>query len=108
MSYGSLLIHACTISRPVRVAGSNARKITYEIIATGVSCRFAPLDAATKQTILGRIPNAVHRVFFDAGTNIRDNDVLTRSEIDYTAREVIEYPGMSGADHIECIAELKI
>lgn len=100
----SLLIHSVTILRPVRSMATGTRQpiVTETVQATGVRVRIEPLSGSVRETVLGRLPEATHRLFTNR-QDIKVNDVIQRGTQKYLVREAGDFFD----HHLEAILEQK-
>ena len=103
---GSLLIHAVTLTRPVRsyATGTKQPIVTETQQATGIRVRLEPLSGRLQETVLGRIPSATHRLFTNR-LDVKANDLITEEATSqrYVVHEVSNFFG----HHVEAILEAK-
>jgi len=100
----ALLIHSVTILRPVRsmAAGTKQPIVTETAQATGVEARIEPLSGGLRETVLGRLPEATHRLFTNH-QDVKVNDVIQRGTQKYLVREVGDFFN----HHVEAVLEQK-
>ena len=103
----AVLLSTVTIKRRTRgvVSGTLEPKITESTVATGVRCRIEPLTGRLADSILGRIPEATHRLFANT-TDLIQGDLLTdEASVNYAVREMNAMPGPAKSHHLEGILE---
>lgn len=99
-----LLMHAVTVLRPVRsyAAGTKQPIVTETTQATGVRVRIEPLSGSVRETVMGRLPEATHRLFTNS-QDLKVHDVIQHGSQRYLVREV----GNFFDHHLEAILEQK-
>jgi len=100
----SLLIDSVTILRPVRsmAAGTKQPIVTETVQATGVRVRIEPLSGGVRETVLGQLPEATHRLFTNS-QDVKVNDIIQRGAQKFLVREVGDFFD----HHLEAILEQK-
>jgi len=100
----SLLIDSVTILRPVRSMATGTKQpiVTETVQATGVRVRIEPLSGGVRETVMGRLPEATHRLFTNS-QDVKVNDVLQLGVQKFVVREVGDFFG----HHLEAILEQK-
>ena len=103
---GALLIHKITIIRQSRgfAPGTKQPIVTESTIGTGIRARFEPLSGSARETVLGRIPEATHKLFLNVA-NLKQDDIVEDEATlqQFTVREVGDFFG----HHMEAILEEK-
>lgn len=110
MSFQSLLIHRCTITKPVTYTDPYYY-VVQEEVGEDISCRLVAIDATLIRTVLGRTPRGTHILYLQGNQEIDQNYVVTLDHITGREFRVVEdlpaYTTSSVPHHKECLVEEK-
>jgi len=103
---GALLIDRITVTRQTRgfAPGTKQPIVTETIIGTGIRARLEPLAGSVRETVLGRLPGATHRLFLNAAT-LQQDDLVTDEATNKQFR--VREAGNFFGHHLEAILEEK-
>lgn len=103
MSYLGLLNTTCAIYRNTATTDGPYGGQTLTLQSSGVKCR---LEMMSAREMVGQAQAVVstHRLFLPASVDIRPEDVVQVSSVDYLVQFVDDSPG-GKAHHIECMCK---
>lgn len=109
MSFETLLINTVTIQSNVYPTGGTGNMtVTYTSLYTGIKCRIEPSSASVGKSVIGRFPNATHRIFCDSSIIIKEGyKVIDENNIEYIVVGVESFSNFS-KHHTECMLERSI
>lgn len=107
----SWMTHTVTIKRRTRafVSGTKQPTVSEANVTTGLKVRIEPMTGQAAQTILGRIPEATHRLFTNSA-DLKQGDLVVDEAAGgrtYVVREMNAMPAFAKNHHLEAVLEVK-
>lgn len=85
------------------VSGTLQPTFSRREVVKGILGRLEDLSGSWALTVLGRIPDATHQVFFEASAPVEVSDVLVVGGQEYVVRSVTRARGARDVHHLETI-----
>ena len=105
MSLETMLKDTVHVERQAEVVTNYEKTMTTSTVYTDVPCHIEELSGDLQMTVIGRYPSATHLIFFNADADIKEDDLLKTTAIDYLVLHVGTDKRPGETHHYEVVVE---